>query len=143
MPEQSNAKLPDIRKTVTFNAPIEKVWRAVATPEGIASWYMQNDFQPVLGHRFVLHTPFGPVPCEVLELGAPRRLSFSWGDSWRISVDLKEVDSKTELTLVHSGWGAPDEIIPEAQAPNSTIHARMNDGWEPILNEGLRRVVEE
>ncbi len=29
-------KLPDIRQTQLFNAPIEKVWTAVATAEGIA-----------------------------------------------------------------------------------------------------------
>jgi uncharacterized protein YndB with AHSA1/START domain len=142
MPQDAKAKLPDIRKSALFEAPIANVWQAVATSEGIAAWYMPNDFQPVVGHKFHLQTPFGPVPCELLELDAPRCLSFAWGDSWRVSIELREVDSKTELTLVHSGWGAPDEIIPEVQETNAVIHDRMNNGWEPIINESLRELVE-
>lgn len=36
--------LPEIRKTVVVNAPIEKLWRAVSTSEGMAAWWMDSTF---------------------------------------------------------------------------------------------------
>ncbi|HAU34902.1 MAG TPA: SRPBCC domain-containing protein, partial [Lysinibacillus sp.] len=60
-----SGKLPDIVKTITLNAPIEKVWDTVATAEKIAAWFMPNDFQPIEGHEFTIQSPFGPSPCKV------------------------------------------------------------------------------
>lgn len=145
MQEITQGTLPDICKTAVFNAPIQKVWEAVATSEGIAAWYMQNDFQPQVGHEFHLQTPFGPTPCKVLKIDPPNLLSFTWGEfGWRVSFELKELDGKTEFTVIHSGWGKPDEIMP-GPGPGekqSVIHDIMNNGWEPIINENLRKVVE-
>ncbi|GAB7386272.1 SRPBCC domain-containing protein [Bacillaceae bacterium] len=135
-------KVPDIRKTAVFNAPIEKVWEAVATSEGIAKWFMPNDFTPKAGHAFTLQSPFGPSPCKVLELEPPNRLSFSWGDGWRVTFELKELDGKTEFTLIHSGWGEPDEIIPGPHETHAVIRNRMDKGWDQIVNEKLRKAVE-
>ncbi len=42
--EQQNT-LNDIKQTVIFNASIQKVWDTVSTAEGIASWFMPNDFE--------------------------------------------------------------------------------------------------
>ncbi len=36
--------LTDIKQTIVFNASIQKVWNVVSTAEGIASWFMPNDF---------------------------------------------------------------------------------------------------
>lgn len=45
--QQTNGgSLPDIRRTIVMNAPIGKVWEAVATSEGIAAWFMPNNFEP-------------------------------------------------------------------------------------------------
>ncbi|MCV5062958.1 SRPBCC domain-containing protein, partial [Escherichia coli] len=41
--EQQNT-LNDIKQTIVFNASIQKVWSVVSTAEGIASWFMPNDF---------------------------------------------------------------------------------------------------
>ncbi len=46
---KANEALPDIRKTVTLHAPIETVWKAAATSEGLAAWWMANTFEAVLG----------------------------------------------------------------------------------------------
>lgn len=52
---QTQGPLQDIRQTITLNAPIEKVWKAVSTAEGIAAWWMPSTFEPVVGHEFILH----------------------------------------------------------------------------------------
>ncbi|MED3893265.1 SRPBCC domain-containing protein [Peribacillus frigoritolerans] len=135
--------LQDIKKTVILEAPIQKVWDTVSTAEGIASWFMPNDFQPKVGHEFHVQSPFGPSPCKVTELDAPHRLSFSWDtDGWFISFLLKEVDGNTEFTLIHGGWKEPDTILTKPNEKSSVIRDRMNHGWEQIVNQGLKKAVE-
>ncbi|KFN01560.1 SRPBCC domain-containing protein [Bacillus clarus] len=135
--------LNDIKQTVIFNAPIQKVWNTVSTAEGIASWFMPNDFERKEGHEFHVQSPFGPSPCKVLEIDEPNRLSFSWDtDGWIVSFILKDLGDKTEFTLIHGGWKHPDEILPKANAKSSIIRERMNGGWVAIVNEKLKKVVE-
>ncbi|CAH0273104.1 hypothetical protein SRABI134_03792 [Peribacillus sp. Bi134] len=135
--------LQDIKKTIILEAPIQKVWDTVSTAEGIASWFMPNDFQPKVGHEFHMQSPFGPSPCKVMELDAPYRLSFSWDtDGWFISFILKELDGKTEFTLIHGGWKEPETILPKPNEKSSVIRDRMNHGWEQIVNQKLKKVVE-
>ena len=44
----------------TMPHPPEKVWRALTQAPLIAEWLMQNDFQPVVGHRFNFRAT--PIP---------------------------------------------------------------------------------
>ncbi|PFE03555.1 SRPBCC domain-containing protein [Bacillus cereus] len=140
--DQQNT-LQDIKQTVIFEAPIQKVWNVVSTSEGITSWFMPNDFEPKVGHEFHVQSPFGPSPCKVLEIDEPYRLSFSWDtDGWIVSFILKDLGDKTEFTLIHGGWKQPDTILPKANEKSSVIQGRMAGGWVAIVNEKLKRVVE-
>lgn len=143
MSESNQSNVPDIQWTVVFDAPIQKVWEAAATSEGIAAWFMPNDFQPKIGHEFHLQSPYGPSPCKVLELDALNRLMFSWDESgWIVIFELKKLNGKTQFTLTHSGWKDADEMIPRAQENSSVIRDRMNMGWHNLINNSLRHVVE-
>jgi uncharacterized protein YndB with AHSA1/START domain len=144
METNNQTKLDDIKQTVMMEAPIEKVWDKVSTSEGIAAWFMPNDFEPKEGHEFHVQSPFGPSPCKVLEIEKPHRLSFSWDtDGWIITFILKELGDKTEFTLIHSGWKEPDFILPKANQKSSIIRDTMNNGWEKIVHERLKKVVED
>ncbi|MGW6301899.1 SRPBCC family protein [Peribacillus butanolivorans] len=141
--ESNQNTLQDVKKTVILEAPIQRVWDTVSTAEGIASWFMPNDFQPKVGHEFHVQSPFGPSPCKVLEIDAPHRLSFSWDtDGWIVSFILKELDGKTEFTLIHGGWKEPDTILPKPNEKSSIIRDRMDHGWEQIVNQKLKKAVE-
>lgn len=130
----SNHTLPDIRQTVLLNAPIQKVWDAVATAEGIGAWFMPNTFQPELGCRFVLKAgPFGDSPCEVTELDPPRRLSFTWGKDWTLTFELMQRDNQTEFTLIHSGWSP--EAVTEFGESHGLVRERMSQGWVGIVQK--------
>lgn len=139
---QQQGALPEIRKTVILNASIEKVWKAVATSEGIASWWMPNTFEPVEGHAFVLYTGnFGDTPCKVTELDPPNRLGFDWGADWHIDFLLAALEgNKTEFTLVHSGWIA--DKLTEFGQPHPVIRGIMDGGWESIVKQKLVQYVE-
>jgi len=133
----------DIRKVIVLKAPIDKVWKAVSTSEGIAAWWMPSTFEPVVGHEFVLHSgQFGDSPCKVTELEPPHRLSFNWGKDWQLTFELKELEEgKTEFTLIHSGWD-PDKVTEFGQ-PHTVIRGIMDGGWEKIANEKLPAYVEQ
>ncbi|MGE8078001.1 SRPBCC family protein [Peribacillus loiseleuriae] len=140
--KNNQVTLQDIQQTVVFDAPIQKVWDTVSTSEGIASWFMPNDFQAQVGHEFHLQSPFGPSPCKVIEFDPPNRLSFTWDeDGWVVSFILKEVEGRTEFTLIHGGWKDPDYILPKANAKSSIIRDTMDQGWTGILDK-LRKVVQ-
>src|ERR1700687_2078184 len=64
--------------------PPEKIWRALTEGALIKEWLMDNDFQPVVSHRFNFRAK--PVPnwdgvidCEVQVVEANKKLSYSWG----------------------------------------------------------------
>jgi uncharacterized protein YndB with AHSA1/START domain len=56
----------------------EKIWRALTEPHLIEEWLMQNDFQPVVDHRFNLRGDWGAVDCQVLEIEPHKTLSYRW-----------------------------------------------------------------
>lgn len=136
-------EVPEIKQTIIIEAPIEKVWAVVSTAKGIEAWFMPNNFEPKVGYEFHLQSPFGPSPCKVLEIDEPNRLTFSWDtDGWIVSFILKELDSKTEFTLIHGGWKDANEIIGKANEKSSVIRDRMGQGWGGIVDK-LKKVVEE
>ncbi|MFP7233681.1 SRPBCC domain-containing protein [Bacillus subtilis] len=136
--------LPDITKHITLEAPIQKVWETVSTSEGMSKWFMPNDFQLKEVQEFHLQSPFGPSPCKVLHFHAPTELSFTWDtDGWVVTFHLEDLGNKTALTLIHSGWKKPNEVIGKANEKSSVIRDKMDGGWTGIVNERLRKAVEE
>ncbi|MFB4168785.1 SRPBCC domain-containing protein [Virgibacillus sp. JSM 102003] len=131
---KAQERLPEIRKTVILNAPIEKVWKAVSTSEGITAWWMSNTFEPILGKEFILHAgPYGDSPCKVTELDPPHRVGFDWDEEWHLTFELRKLkDGKTEFTLIHSGWNAE----------KSKVRETMDGGWEKIVKEKLPAYLE-
>lgn len=120
--------LPDIRKTLVFNAAIQKVWNAVATAEGLAAWFMPNDFEPIIAHEFHLNAgQFGMSPCKVTKVDAPHCVAFNWGKDWTVTIELKQLNDQTECTLIHSGWDA--DKLTEFGAPHTAIRENMSQGW--------------
>ena len=137
MKELKNELLPDIYRTVIMDAPIQKVWRAVATSEGLSSWLMPNDFKPVMDHEFTFQAiPFGDwdgiVHCKVMELDPPKRLGLTWNGNHMehyVSFELKELEhDKTQFILIHSGWSIEHAMLRD----------KMYEGWGH-LTEDLRK----
>lgn len=130
----STNTLPDIKQTLVFNAPIQKVWNAVATSEGIAAWFMPNNFKPEAGYEFHLEAgPFGKSPCKVTDITPPNRLSISWGRDWSLTFELTDLDGKTEFTLIHSGWDI--DKVTEFGQPHSVVRETMANGWAGIVKK--------
>jgi uncharacterized protein YndB with AHSA1/START domain len=109
-----------VRRSILVNAPVSRVWKALATAEGMASWLMPNDFRPVVGTRFTFTSEpeqdwDGVVECMVTELDEPWRLAFTWREAPEqaptlVTFELHELDGKTEVCLVHS---RREDLLPE------------------------------
>lgn len=130
----------DIKQTLVLNASIQKVWDAVATAEGIATWFMPNDFQPIEGYEFHLEAgPFGKSPCKVTVVDPPYKLSFNWGKDWVLTFELVALEGTTEFTLIHSGWDA--DSVTEFGETHAIVRDRMANGWVGLVDK-LRKLVE-
>lgn len=133
--------LPEIRKTVVLNAPIDRVWAAVATADGLAAWWMPSSLEPVVGHAFVLHAgDFGDSRCVVTECDPPHRIGFDWGKDWHVTFELKALGPQTAFTLIHAGWDA--DKATEFGHPHDMVRKIMDGGWEKIVHEKLVAAVE-
>lgn len=109
-----------VRVQRVYPHPTERVWRALTDAERLAVWLMPNDFEPRVGHAFTLTTEPGPgfdgvVRCEVLDLDAPRSMTWSWKGGpidTRVRFELRELDGGTELTVLQTGFrGAKGWLI--------------------------------
>jgi|SRR5580658_267417 uncharacterized protein YndB with AHSA1/START domain len=97
--------------------PSEKIWRALTQSPLIEKWLMNNDFQPVVGHRFSLRaTPVpnwnGVIDCEVLVVEPNSRLTYTWGTMGKKSVvawTLTPTKGGTHVRMEHSGFGSDQD----------------------------------
>jgi uncharacterized protein YndB with AHSA1/START domain len=132
--------IPALRSLVfeqTMRHPPEKVWRALTQSDLIARWLMQNDFQPVVGHRFNFRAKpvmgwNGVTDCEVLEVSPPSRLVYSWNASGEQAADglktivtwtLTPTDGGTQVRMEQAGFRPQDE----------GGYRGMGGGWPGIL----------
>ncbi|GIP42404.1 hypothetical protein J45TS6_08630 [Paenibacillus sp. J45TS6] len=126
--------LPEIRKTILLDAPMEKVWKQISTAEGIAQWFMPSTFEPMLGHEFILEAgPFGKSKCKVTEIDPPNMLSFTWDKDWLLTFQLEEKEGQTEFTLIHGGWKSGEKT--SFGEDHSLVRDRMDQGWSGIVNK--------
>ena len=147
MEEATVKQRPSLTIRRRYPAPPEKVWRALITSAALQRWMAPtDDFRiPVaeadarVGGRYhiVMVAPDGKehdVSGVYREVSAPRRLAFSW--VWKttpdeeslVTVELREKDGGTELTLTHSQFADP------------ATRDHHEEGWNGCLNR-LERVV--
>jgi uncharacterized protein YndB with AHSA1/START domain len=103
-----------------FPFPPEKLWRALTQPHLLEEWLMQNDFKPVVGHRFNLHNNPRPdvnivLDCQVLAVEPNKTLSYTWnfddaanGLISVVTFTLTPTPTGTHLRMEQSGF-RPDQ----------------------------------
>ncbi|MBJ6362613.1 SRPBCC domain-containing protein [Paenibacillus sp. GCM10012307] len=96
-----------------YTTTIEKLWSAITDPSKLAKWVMENDFKPVVGHRFQFRTEpnewwDGIIVGEVLLVDEPNRLSYTWasaGEEHTVTWTLQDLgDGKVNLHLEQIGF---------------------------------------
>jgi uncharacterized protein YndB with AHSA1/START domain len=149
---------PAVRFVRTYSHPIERVWAAVTTPEGLGRWFpsqVEIDLQPggvvVFGddpHR-------EGHPGRVLACDPPRYLAFTWGDNeLRFQLEsiegggcrftlIDRLDGRDTAARQAAGWHVCLAELDKHLAGDPNIgldHANL-DGWFPLydayVGEGL------
>jgi uncharacterized protein YndB with AHSA1/START domain len=132
----------------SFNAPIDKVWKAITDKNEMKKWYFDLDeFRAEKGFEFKFtgQNKAGDVNythlCKVTEVLEGKKLSYSWryegfpGNSI-VTFELFPEGDKTRLKLTHEGL----ETFPQ---DNSDL-AKKNfaEGWNYITGTSLKNYLE-
>lgn len=132
----------------SYNAPIERVWKAITDKDQMKEWYFElEEFRPEKGFKFRFTGGDENVQylheCEVIVADPPNKLSYSWtypelsGYSVVTFELFSEGVARTRLRLSHEGI----ETFPKDD-PNFDI-ASFTKGWNEIIGELLRKYVEQ
>ncbi len=117
-----------------FQKSPKEVWDYLTKPELLAEWLMENDFKPVVGHKFQFRNTRDAECncisyCEVLEITPLKQLSYTWkSKNGEADVDsivtwtLTQKNDGTELQLQHNGFTVLGELHSHA------------DGWAKHVN---------
>jgi len=120
--------------------PPEKIWRALTQGPLIKEWLMDNDFQPVVGHKFNFRsTPMpqwnGIIDCEVRVVEPNRKLSYSWG--------VLGLETIVVWTLTSTGGGTLLRMEQSGFRSDQDANYRgATYGWQKFIGN-LERVVAE
>lgn len=131
----------------TYNAPIERVWKAITSKEAMDQWYFETSgFEPKVGCEFTFigkdHDGIEYLHrCKILEVTAPNLLKHTWTYDGHegvttITFELSAEGDKTRLKLTHEGI---------ENLPNLPAFAKENfaQGWTEIIGKLLPEYVEE
>lgn len=111
----------EVRREITIDAPIERVWELVTTPEHFAAWYASGgadiDLRPggAMRMRWDEHGEFHGV-VEAVE--PPHRFAYRFardpdeapraGNSTRVEILLEVVGGSTRVVVVEMGFAQLD-----------------------------------
>ena len=96
-----------------YKTSVEKLWSALTDSSKLAKWIMENDFKPVVGHRFQFRTEpnewwDGIINSEVLIVDEPNQLSFTMAtgdEKHTVILTLQDLgDGKVNLHLEQTGF---------------------------------------
>ncbi len=121
----------------------ERVWKALTDRKLLATWYMDTDFEPVVGHQFQFSTTPGPgfdgkLYGEVKLVDEPRQLVYTFiGGTMKhnttVTWTLIPQREGTLLRLEHTGFTGLSDIA---------ISFVLKHGWRTFLPR-LPRVLDE
>ncbi|MFI6284631.1 SRPBCC domain-containing protein [Streptomyces sp. NPDC051018] len=130
-----------IEREVVLRHPVERVWTALTTAEGLSQWFgsvAEIDLRPG-GRAFFRWEEFDDESVATIEaVDPPRRFAFWWGigslpegGAARTLVEftLEPVPEGTRLRLVESGFARVAEEVALA------AHRSNSQGWDTELAE--------
>jgi uncharacterized protein YndB with AHSA1/START domain len=131
-----------------FNAPVEKVWKALTDKNEMKIWYFDlKEFKPEVGFKFSFTG--GPSPerqylhlCEISEVIPLRKLTHTWrydgypGNSI-LTFELSAQGNKTLLKLTHKGLETFPSENPDFAKKN------FEGGWDSIINDALNNYLKK
>ncbi len=100
------------------DAPRELVYPLLATAEGLAKWLDEAELEPHVDGRVRLRLRDAVAVGEVLSVGPPQHISFSWdweveplGRLTVVAFDAIDHGERTHVTIRHVGLPTPAQIV--------------------------------
>jgi uncharacterized protein YndB with AHSA1/START domain len=131
----------------TFNAPVEKIWKAITDKAQMKPWYFDlESFKPEVGFEFSFKG--GPDErqylhlCKITEVIREKKLTYSWrydgyvGNSF-VTFELFPENGKTRLRLTHEGLETFPASNPDFAKKN------FAEGWTAIIGTSLKDFLEK
>jgi len=133
--------------SITIDAPVEKVWRALTTPELIKQWFFGVDTESdwEAGSPLVHRGEWQGKPYEdrgeILKIDPPRLLAHThWSD---LSGLPDRPENYQEVTWALEERGAMTKLtVTERNLPSEEAKAVSENGWRTALT-GLKGVLED
>src|SRR5215813_7486140 len=127
----------------TYNAPVEKVWKAITDKNEMKKWYFDlAGFKPEVGFEFQFYGEGKTGEkflhlCTITDVVQNKKLKHSWryegyeGNSF-VTFELFDEGDKTRLRLTHEGLETFPRTINGDFAKENFV-----EGWNYILNKSL------
>jgi uncharacterized protein YndB with AHSA1/START domain len=106
----------DLKQSIEIDAPRERVFELVATPEGVAKWAPYTKFEPRVGGQYDFIKGEWHATGEITEIDPPRLVAYTWdwlnqplGVRTEVRFELEERDGGTLLNLIHTGLPSEEQ----------------------------------
>ncbi len=112
--------MADIRHRVAIDAPPSAVYQAIATPEGVSTWWTRDTRGAAIEGGEIEFWFGGDKPSAVMqlvELTPPRRVVWRCDEGpaeWlgtTQTFDVREEDGESVVMFTHAGWAEPVEFM--------------------------------
>ena len=118
--------MPDIRHRVVVSAPLDRVYPAIATREGLSAWWTRDgvDGEPAVGSTigFFFGRPEPSAVMEVTRLDPDGQVAWNCvggADEWvgtTVSFALTPGDDGTVVLFTHAGWRDASDFMAHCSA---------------------------
>lgn len=125
-----------IERVMDFQAPLERVWRAISDPEELSRWFghrAELDLRPG-GSGAMIWEEHGSFAVRVDEVDAPHRLVWSWVHEAGVAFDDAPA-TRVEWNLSPLEGGGTRLHLRESGFLTDVHQEQNREGWEEELAE--------
>ncbi|MFN2196268.1 MAG: SRPBCC family protein [Anaerolineales bacterium] len=133
----------EIRRELNLRTSIERVWKAISTPEGLSHWFSDQVEADESGRELRFNWEgHGTVKARVEVVQPPQQFAFRWGahgyqsgdpftdeNSTLVTFFLNETPEGTQLTLSETGFA---ELAPEHRQDSFEDNS---GGWSKEMSD--------
>ncbi len=119
-------EMPDVRHRVVMSAPLDRVYSAIATKDGLSDWWTRDGVRGESTEGSTIEFYFGqPEPAAVMEvtrLDPEGQVGWSCvggADEWvgtKLSFTLTPKDDETVVLFTHADWRDPSDFMAHCSA---------------------------
>ena len=133
-----------VRRTISINAPLEKVWAAITEPALISQWFGRAEFAGTGAGSLGTLTwdDHGSFPIRIEAVEEPRSISYRWSNDGALGVIPTALDEQSStvftFTLEPTETGTQLTVVETGFENTSDAAANLEDhrgGWDFELDE--------